>query len=262
MKKNKILAVISLFAISSCLHRQLPKANIDAVSDSYLNTSVQTMSQNLSNCQVNNKRFFNEYGSSYLLSLGKQSVYIIGRKDWQARPVVKESNRYWVAYQNKPICLSIRRITVHHTHSLYSIKELQIFHQNIDDPKADIAYHFYIDQSGLIYEGRPLGYIGSHSERDNAYNVGIVLNGDFENSIPAQTQINALYQLLNALQCDCSVLEGIWTHRQRKGFKFPGNSKKSTLCPGKKLNQIVMDYVKENQLTPVIHHRDLNNAFD
>ena len=180
-------------------------------------------------------RFFEVNGGDYILNLGGGSADIIGRGSWHAGPVIT-AGRSWTPYPaGSSVCSWFNRITVHHTHLLYTNLLLQRSHQTIDDPKADIAYHFLIDNDGKIYEARPLGYIGSHTELDNTGNVGIVLNGDFQDHAPARIQLASLRSLLMALHCPCAPLEGIWTHQQRQGLKFPGDPAHATACPGQPL---------------------------
>ncbi len=191
-------------------------------------------------------RFFEEQGGNYSLNLnGGAPVTIIGRKSWGAGPALP-AGRSWQPYPAEAsVCSWFRRITVHHTHTALSITALQKYHQNQADPKADIAYHFYIPASGDIYEARPLGYLGSHSERDNGHNLGIVLNGDFSKNAPSPQQLSALRNLLSALRCPCGFSDGVWTHQQRKHLTFKGDPAHSTECPGKELAQEVYGMATE-----------------
>lgn len=196
-------------------------------------------------------RFFEALGGDYTLDLGGGRAEIIGRGSWKAGPVITEG-RSWIAYPaGSSVCGWMTKITIHHTHMLYTMLLLQRSHQNLDDPKADIAYHFLIDNDGKIYEGRPLGYIGSHSERDNTSNVGIVLNGDFVDRAPAPIQFAALRRLLAALRCPCSPLDSIWTHQQRQGLNFPGDPAHATACPGQYLASKVYGLATEFGIGPM-----------
>lgn len=179
-------------------------------------------------------RFWQVKGEDYRLG----ALHVIGRKTWGASAPIPEG-RYWENYP-QPLCRYLRRITIHHTHSTYSIRSLQQFHQTMADAKADIAYHYFIDRDGLLYEARPLGFIGSHSEGDNTFNVGIVLNGDFQAHPPSLAQQNTLNQLLAGLLqlCPGSYEEGLWTHRDRKQLNFFGQLDKQTVCPGEHLAQL------------------------
>jgi len=196
------------------------------------------------------ERLFAENGADYWLQLGSSRVKIIGRASWGALPAIIEG-RSWKTYSSKqPFCQWIKRITVHHTHGDYTVQSLQKFHQNIEDPKADIAYHFFINEKGVIYEGRPLGFMGSHSEADNSFNVGIALNGNFEAKAPRHAQLNALKNLLQALHCPCFTQDGIWTHRQRKTLNFPEQPEHWTTCPGDQLHQKVHVFAENQNLLP------------
>lgn len=179
-------------------------------------------------------RFWQTLGEDYRLG----PVRVVGRKTWNAEPPIPEG-RYWEPYK-APLCRSLRRITIHHTHSTYSIRSLQQFHQTMADAKADIAYHYFIDSDGSVYEARPMGFIGSHSEGDNTFNVSIVLNGDFQEHPPALVQQRALNLLLQGLieLCPGSYEEGLWTHRDRKQRRFPQQPEKQTTCPGDHLARL------------------------
>lgn len=181
-----------------------------------------------------NSRFWQVKGDDYALG----AATVTGRKVWGAEAPIPEG-RYWESYP-QPLCRYLRRITIHHTHSTYSIRSLQQFHQTMADAKADIAYHYFIDSDGLLYEARPLGFIGSHSERDNTFNVGIVLNGDFQKHPPTLAQQKTLHQLLQGLKALCpgGYEEGLWTHRDRKQLRFPEEMDKQTACPGEHLAQL------------------------
>lgn len=184
--------------------------------------------------QQGGSRFWQLMGEDYHLG----PALVVGRKTWGASPPIPEG-RYWEPY-TAPLCRSLRRITVHHTHSTYSIHSLQQFHQTMADAKADIAYHYFIDSDGAVYEARPLGFIGSHSEGDNTFNVGIVLNGDFQEHPPSLMQQRSLNRLLQGLiqLCPGSYEEGLWTHRDRKQRRFPQQPEKQTTCPGDHLAQL------------------------
>jgi hypothetical protein len=186
--------------------------------------------------QAANPRFFESLGDNYPLNFnGGTPVEIIGRKTWKADPPLPIGRSWQPFPAEASVCSWYQKITVHHTHTALSITALQKYHQTQADPKADIAYHFYIPEDGKIYEARPLGYMGSHSEGDNGNNLGIVLNGDFRQKRPDIRQIQALRSLLTALRCPCGFVEGLWTHQQRKALHFHGDPQHSTECPGQEL---------------------------
>jgi hypothetical protein len=196
------------------------------------------------------QRFWAENGANYRLQSGPETVTVIGRQTWGARPPLP-AGRSWQAYpQDAAFCPQIQRVTVHHTHSEYTARSLQQRHQTQADPKADIGYHFLIDSEGQIYEGRPLGIIGSHSEKDNRGNIGIALSGDFQEQPPTRAQTETLRKLVMALRCPCSDWDGVWTHRSRKQLQFPDAPEHHTLCPGDVLAAEVETLAKNLDLTP------------
>lgn len=262
-KQNKIssrflkcwLLVALLVGLSGCaagLEQNLDQSEDARWGLAYLDSALPALLSASKACnQAANPRFFEVLAGDYQLGLGQASLNIIGRGSWGAGPVIPEG-RSWKAYPAQAsVCNWYQRITVHHTHSLYTIQSLQKFHQTQKDPKADIGYHFFIDTDGLVYEARPLGFMGSHSEADNGQNVGIVLNGDFSEKLPDPRQLASLKQLLKALRCPCAPLEGVFTHQQRKSLKFPGQPEHYTACPGDFLALEVYGFAKELGLGPV-----------
>lgn len=246
-------AVFTALCLLSALQVRAQALSVgDLPAPGWLDRAAQKLLPASASCQARYPRFYEVQGASYTLQLGSQAVPIIGRKDWGAGPPIPEGRSWKPFPQDQPFCQSIRRITVHHTHSLYTIQSLQRSHQNQADPKADIGYHFFIDVDGKIYEARPLGYMGSHSEGDNSDNVGIVLNGDFTEKAPSPAQIAALRQLVPALRCPCAPLEGLWTHQSRKALRYPGDPAHFTACPGTHLAEEVYQLGVEQGMNPVL----------
>jgi len=220
------------------------------------NAAEQALKNQTSTChQAALQRFFETQGADYTLSLnGNAHVQIIGRKTWGAGPVIPDGRSFKPHAAQASVCSWFRRITVHHTHTALSIQALQTFHQNQEDPKADIAYHFYINAEGQIYEARPLGYMGSHAEGDNSQNLGIVLNGDFSQVKPDPRQLTALKNLLSALRCACGFQEGLFSHQERKALRFPQDPLHYTDCPGQELAVEVYEFAQELGFGPVTRH--------
>lgn len=143
----------------------------------------------------------------------------------------------------------ISRITVHHTAdanpvrpasqdvSARRMRGYQAFH--MDTRKwADIGYHFVIDPSGRIWEGRPLRWQGAHagSPAANRHNVGVCLMGNFELGPPTAQQQTTLKTLVRWLVREFRVPEkGLSTHQAvEKAYQLDG-----TLCPGRHLSRYV-----------------------
>lgn len=90
-------------------------------------------------------------------------------------------------------------ITIHHTYrplgtnppdpaqDRQKLIEIQRFH--VGKGWGDIGYHFLIGSDGTIYEGRPLGYTGTHAP-PNYGNIGVNVIGDFhEAEYPSNAQL-------------------------------------------------------------------------
>lgn len=95
---------------------------------------------------------------------------------------------------------------------------------------GDIGYHFVIDRSGVIWEGRELKWQGAHVKDRNEGNVGILLMGNFEIQQPTAAQLASLRQHLRAV---CAYFSVPWT-RVFSHREWPGAQ---TLCPGKNLQR-------------------------
>lgn len=91
---------------------------------------------------------------------------------------------------------------------------------------GDIAYHFMIDYTGRLWEGRSLKYQGAHVSSRNPGNIGIVLLGNFELQKPSNAQKTALVKLVAELRKFYHISRRrIYGHRDLD----------ATLCPGRNL---------------------------
>ena len=91
---------------------------------------------------------------------------------------------------------------------------------------ADVAYHFFIDGLGQLYEGRPLAVRGAHTGGYNTGTVGVCLLGNFELAPPIQAQLDTLQALAQALR-ESHTITHLAGHRD-----FQPDS---TVCPGDNL---------------------------
>ena len=95
---------------------------------------------------------------------------IIKRKDWHAKPS-KNNLVYDWDYDS---------IVLHHAGNSYQcsnhVADIQSEHLKAFD---DIGYHYAINCNGVIFEGRPLIFKGSHVDKGNTKKIGIVMIGDF-----------------------------------------------------------------------------------
>jgi hypothetical protein len=172
-------------------------------------------------------------------SLTVGGLTIKGRKDWGAsEPTWKNEVIYYntAAY---PLASMLKRVIVHHTDNEDSIKEVESTQKG--KGYAAIGYHFFIDQKGTIYEGRPLEIMGSNAGEGTVSGptndpdwgaIGITLQGDYHNADnwvfsdeAPKAQLQSLEDLVVALRKDYPI-DKLLMHREvtRGG--------KPTVCPG------------------------------
>jgi len=91
---------------------------------------------------------------------------------------------------------------------------------------GDIGYHYIIDRSGRIWEGRSIRYQGAHISKYNPHNAGIMLLGNFDLQYPTRSQLGTLQTLCSALAAGYGISpRHIYCHGELA----------STRCPGKNL---------------------------
>ena len=142
---------------------------------------------------------------------------------------------------------TVNRITVHHegwknvyfTDAASTAKRLDsIRRSHLQRLRAgDIGYHFVIDRSGRLWEGRSLGYQGAHVSKQNQNNLGFMVLGNFNQQQPSQQQLASLNKALTHFMRRYRVpTSRVYTHREIG----------STTCPGKYL-QAHMDSVRRRR---------------
>ncbi len=155
---------------------------------------------------------------------GGTKPVVHSREEWEARQP-KEAYEPDVPY----------RITIHHTDGLQThtlaeseqeLRFIQDFHMN-GRGWNDIAYHFLIDADGHIFEGRPVGALGSHTLHNNEGNIGIALMATHhppKNDPVTPAELAALVSLGRWLvahyNIDPRTLKG---HRDYKETDCPGD---------------------------------------
>jgi len=144
------------------------------------------------------------------------------------------------------------KITVHHSArredelpggslaaTAATLQRIQRVHMDRGDPDhgwGDIGYHFLIDASGRILEGRELTWQGAHvGGVNNRQNIGVCVLGDFSRRAPAPPAMRSLERLLDDLRSRFRIPAArVYRH---KDFK-------STDCPGTSLSAWVERYRK------------------
>jgi hypothetical protein len=133
----------------------------------------------------------------------------------------------------------IERITLHHGGSAVDpsrstdeyLRDLQQWSRR-DKGWNDLPYHFLIDQSGRVFEGRDLGLPG---DTNTGYNTAghalVAVLGNFEDEEPQPEQLQSLVNVMAWLVVNYDVpLERIAGHQ---------NFSSITVCPGKNLNRLL-----------------------
>ena len=162
-------------------------------------------------------------------------IRVLPRERWNATSI----------HSNRELLRRAYRITVHHTgmmeprsHSYGAAAEVIHKIQKAHQRKgwADIGYHFIIDRSGRIWEGRELKYQGAHAGgKANRGNIGIVLMGDFTQQRVTSAQAKSLKNFLSHL-CKKYRLppKRVYTHGEIVNAK--------TECPGWDLTRFIIKF--------------------
>ncbi len=182
-------------------------------------------------------------------------------KAWPApAPLPVIARAFWA--EDPPIVSRLRamgepwRITLHHegsdAHELTAIQavaeRLRTTARVHERPPSrgglgagDLAYHFVIDRSGRIWEGRSLTWQGAHAGNGvaNAGNIGVSLLGNFDLQEPSKAQLHSLRLLLVELCRRYGISpQHVYGHDQVKAqYGLP-----PTRCPGRYLSAWLRDF--------------------
>lgn len=125
---------------------------------------------------------------------------------------------------------AINGIIVHHSATkagLFGPKQFAAWHI---DPNGrlrapGICYHFDIEPDGTIYQVNNIDDIAWHAGNANYANIGIELNGNFQNEQPTDAQLHSLRWLTAYLE------NQLGRELQQKGHC----EVQATACPGKNM---------------------------
>ncbi len=126
------------------------------------------------------------------------------------------------------------RITVHHSGvpNRFHMDEPTIINDlngvctgHCERNYGDIGYHFVVDVTGRVWQGRSLAYVGAHVSGQNRENIGIMLLGNFEVQGPAAEQLGALKRVV-AVMCRHYGMNwsSVYGHRDLGHSACPGAS--------------------------------------
>lgn len=122
----------------------------------------------------------------------------------------------------------VKLIILHHACAdNKSIEEIHKMH--IKNGWAGIGYHYYIRYDGVVYQGRPTAYVGSHCKGNNSCSIGICFEGDFRKHNPTDAQIKACRELCRMLKKQFRNIYKILNHKDLY----------ATACPVKDLKNMV-----------------------
>lgn len=156
-------------------------------------------------------------------------VRAVSRNTWSATPANPGKMR--------PMN-GVTRITIHHEGSakpnddrnaaqvIETLRLIQSQHRKRMGA-GDIGYHFIIDRTGVIWQGRDWAYQGAHTSGANPNNMGVMLLGNFEIQQPTQAQLASLQSLVG------SLVRKYGLNPQRDIFGHSDFC--NTQCPGKHL---------------------------
>jgi hypothetical protein len=185
---------------------------------------------------------------SFAINMTNNAPLIITRNEWHAKPALPGMREQQVA-----------AVILHNTGVRQSTKvplekkmfNLQVFsqHPGLVSPNhmkpawPDVPYHFYIDFSGRIAEGRDVHFAGdTNTNYNTAGYIQLVVEGDFDEEAPNPAQISALQDLLAWLLISWNIpVENVSVHKDHA----------STTCPGKNFMTIlpaILEVAKEQRL--------------
>lgn len=179
-----------------------------------------------------------------------EDLHIVSRDAWHAVPpdiqgsvegvydAVSNPGGWYVYPQ--PLTEVLNTIVVHHSALPLSDGPLEIQAKHLTTQRyADIAYHFIIDAAGTIYAGRDLQVRGAHTGGHNTGTVGVVLLGNFEETVPFEVQLSSLKRLAFCLR-DTYGITHLAGHRDFQP--------EVTVCPGENLETLLPGLAKELRL--------------
>ena len=130
--------------------------------------------------------------------------------------------------------LPVRRITVHHDgmppvdlrSSAEVASRIDMIRQSHQRRGwGDIGYHYIVDASGTVWEGRPLSWQGAHVANQNPGNLGVLVLGNFQAQTPTGAQLSALDRFIaSRLEAYRLGVSSVVTHQELAPTECPGRA--------------------------------------
>jgi len=173
----------------------------------------------------------------------QQALQVLPRAAWSPRP----ADRNHLEAMGTP-----KRLTVHHSAMYFrdtkqaacaaQVARIQKDHME-NRGYGDIGYHYLIDPSGRIWEGREMRWQGAHvGDINNVQNIGVCVLGNFlrgrEGQGPTAAQVESMQRLVTSLMRRYHFgPDSIHCHSDFK----------ATECPGPLMEPVVAQLVRNLQ---------------
>lgn len=167
------------------------------------------------------------------------SVPVAGRKAWGARDPVWSNEVVYYNTLEATLPQILERIVVHHTDNGNAIQANESKQQS--KGYAALGYHFFIDDGGRAYEGRPIEIMGSHAGEGATRgplndpdwgSIGIVVQGDYHHADDWIWHSNAPQSQLTTLESLIVALRSVYGIDQLLMHREVARSGTPTVCPG------------------------------
>jgi hypothetical protein len=163
---------------------------------------------------------------------------IVTRDQWQAKPALpgmKQQNPLAIILHNtgEPQNPKVSLETKMRNLQSFSQKPGMVTPTHSKPAWPDVPYHFYVDVSGRIAEGRDIRFAGdTNTSYDTTNYIQLVVEGDFEKEMPLPAQMAALEELLAWLTLSWNIpVDRISVHKDHAATDCPGRNF-MTLLPG------------------------------
>lgn len=144
--------------------------------------------------------------------------------------------RFGIAKPNECYGMNgVNRITVHHdgmppvalrgqADAARRIESIRASHVNARG-FADIGYHYIIDPTGRVWEGRPSWKQGAHVKDQNENNLGVLVLGNFDVQRPTPQALASLDRFIGVLMERHRVsISRVYTHQEIGKSGCPGTN--------------------------------------